>query len=95
MLSQLIDHIIEEFFFLGCFAWSVHRIGIAASKIAIERFSKKKPFLIPEIFLCGRCFSFWAALVLSFNPVTASVVAVMVQFIESVFVYLGSKTPLK
>lgn len=93
-MIELINPDFLKFFSLACLAWSVHRIMIAGIKIILEKI-QDEPVKIPEIFLCGRCFSFWVSLIVFLNPIIAAVVAVLVQLIESVFVYLGSKTPIK
>jgi len=98
MTTYLMEYTLQQYFFAACLFWCLHRIFIEGMKIIIgyiEARLEKKLFEIPEIFLCGRCFTFWFLLIGTFNPITAAVVAVLVHFIDSVFIYLGVKTPIK
>jgi len=98
MKADMIKFTIEQYFVFSCLFWCMHRILIEGFKIALgyyeARFNKTL-FEIPEIFLCGRCLTFWFVLVMTFNPVSAAAIAVFVHLIESVFVYLGINTSIK
>jgi len=98
MKTEFIKFTIEQYFIFACLFWSFHRIAIEGLKIMLgyyeARFNKEL-FSIPEIMLCGRCLTFWFVLIMTFNPISAAVIAVFVHLIDSVFVYLGINTNIK
>ena len=100
MIEQIevfVSHTKEEFFAIACLFWCFHRIGIKLLELIVEGYNSKmnKKAEIPELIECNRCFSFWAVLILTFNPYEAAIIAVLVYLIDLVVLYLDSNIEIK